>query len=83
MKITKFIVSADSVSPQNMFYIHPPSLARPTCELAAAAGLTEETAVLDMVVMGMGWWFVWMEEEEIWMERHNLSQPNNTKHPLP
>lgn len=64
-----------------MFYIHAPSLARPSCELAAATGLTKETTVLDMVVMAMGWWLGWMEER--WMERHNLSQPNNTKHPLP
>lgn len=71
------------MSLQNIFYVHPLSLAGSTCELAAAAGLTEETAALDMAVMGMGWWFGWMEEGERWMERHNLSQPNNTKHPLP
>lgn len=82
MKITKFIASSDSVSPQNMFCIHPPSLARPTCELAAAAGLAENTTALDLIVMAMGWWLGWMEEGR-WMERHNLSKPNNTKHPLP
>lgn len=81
LKIMKFIASADSVSPQTMLCIHPPSSARPTCEVAAAAGLSEETK-LDMVVMAMGWWLGWMEEER-WMERHSLSQPNNTKHPLP
>lgn len=62
-----------------MFCIHPPSPARPNCELAAAAGLTEK---LDMAVMAMEWWSGWMEEKR-WMERHNLSQPNKTKHPLP
>jgi len=50
------------ISTEQEIYTCPCFPAMFTCDLAAAAGFTEETAVLDMVVMAMAW-LGWMEEE--------------------
>lgn len=64
------------ISTEQEVYTCPHSPARPTGVLAAAAaGLTGERAVLAVVVTAVGW--SGCMEEDGWVERYNLSQPDD------